>query len=102
MIIFIYSLNFHIRHSLKPIFFPEIATLFLLNLLLCGSRFLKRIINFSGLIFRYHRLAIKNKLILPLEKFFKTLKDMITGTLGRQLFESFTTFQSGQNIVVEI
>ena len=29
---------------------------------------------------RYHRLANRKKLILPLEKYFKTLKNMIIGT----------------------
>ena len=40
----------------------------------------------SGLKFPYHRLANRKKLILPLEEYFKTLKD---------IFESFTIFQSG-------
>ena len=31
---------------------------------------------------RYHRLAIRKKVILPLGTFFKTLKDMIIGTAG--------------------
>ena len=36
------------------------------------------------------------KIILPFEKYFKTLKDMTIGT------ESFTTFQNGRNNNVEI
>ena len=51
---------------------------------------------------RYHRLANRKKLILPLEKYFKTLKNMIIGTSCTQLFESFTTFHSGRNNGVEI
>ena len=49
----------------------------------------KKNILFFGLRSRYNRLANRKKLILPLEKYFKTLKDMIIGT------ESFTFFQSG-------
>ena len=52
-------------------------------------------INFSGLRSRY-MLANRKKLILPLEKYLNTLKDMIIGT------ESFTIFPSGQNNGVEI
>ena len=65
-------------------------------LLLCGSRFLKKYINFSGLRSRYDRLAIRKKLILPLKKYLKTLNDMIIGT------ESSKIFQSGRNNGVEI
>ena len=70
------------NYSPKPTFFLGITALFLLNLLLCGSRLLKKIINFSGLRFRYHRLANRKELILPLGNSFKTLKDMIIGTAG--------------------
>ena len=42
----------------------------------------EKIINFSGLRFRYHRLANRKKLILPLGNSFKTLKDMMIGTAG--------------------
>ena len=65
-------------------------------LLLRGSRFLKKNINFSGLRSRYDRLENRKKLILLLKKYLKTLKDMIIGT------ESFKIFQSGQNNGVEI
>ena len=51
--------------------------------------FQKKNISFSGLRSRYKRLANRKKVILPLEKYFKTLKDMIIGT------ESFKIFQSG-------
>ena len=37
-------------------------------------------INFSDLRSCYHRLANRKKLILSLEKYFKTLKDMIIST----------------------
>ena len=46
---------------------------------------------------RYNRLANRKKFILPLEKHFKTLKDMIIGT------DSFiTNFQSGWNSSVNL
>ena len=44
----------------------------------------------------YNRLANKKKLILPLEKYLKTLKDMISGT------ELLTIFQSGRNNAVKL
>ena len=50
--------------------------------------FEKKNISFSGLRFRYNMLANRKKLNFPLEKYFKTLKDMIIGT------ESFKIFQS--------
>ena len=50
----------------------------------------KKNISFSGLRSCYNRLANRKKLILPL-KYFKTLKNMISGT------KLFTVFQSGQN-----
>ena len=56
----------------------------------------KKNISFSGLRSRYNRLANRKKLILPLKKYFKTLKDMIIGT------ESFTVFQSGWNNGVKL
>ena len=41
-------------------------------------------------------LAIWKKFILPQKKkHFKTLKNMIIDTAGKQLFESFTIFQKG-------
>ena len=53
------------------------------------SRFLKKKkINFSC----YHRLASRKKIILPLEKYFKTLKYMIIGTSDALFFESLTQF----------
>ena len=58
--------------------------------------FEKKNISFSGLKSRYKRLANRKKLILPLGKYFKTLKDMIIGT------ESFTIFQSGWNNGVKL
>ena len=58
--------------------------------------FEKKNISFSGLNSRYNRLANRKKLVLPLEKYFKTLKDMIIGT------ESFTIFQSGWNNGVKL
>ena len=48
--------------------------------------FEKKKISFSGLRSRYNRLANRKKLLLPLEKYFKTLNDKIIGT------ESFTIF----------
>ena len=47
-------------------------------------------INFSGLRTSYLKLANRKKLILPLGKDFKTLKNIIIGTA-----RSFTIFQSG-------
>ena len=66
------------------------------SLLLRGSRFLKKNINFSGFRSGYNRLANRKKFILPVEKYFRTLKDMIIGT------ESFTIFQSGWNNGVKL
>ena len=83
--------------------FLGITTLFVTSPQLCGSRLLrKKNICFSSFRSRYHRLANRKKLILPLEKYFKTLKNMIIGTSCTQLFESFTTFHSGRNNGVEI
>ena len=56
----------------------------------------KKNITFSGLGSHYNRLANCKKLILPLEKYFKTLKDMVIDT------ESFTIFQSGWNNGVKL
>ena len=39
---------------------------------------------------------------MPVEKYFKTLNDMIIGTAGTKLLESLTIFQSGQNNGVKI
>ena len=49
---------------------------------------------------RYYRLTNKKRLILPLEKYFKTLIDIIIGTAGALLFELFTIFQSVDEITV--
>ena len=67
---FAYSINFQIRQmqARNQHFSGE------KGLLLCGSRFLKK--NF------FSRQANRKKFILPLEKYFKTLKVMITGTAG--------------------
>ena len=46
----------------------------------------KKNISFFGLRSRYNRLANRKKLILPLEKYFKTLKDMIIGTESSKIF----------------
>ena len=40
---------------------------------MCESRFLKKSISLSGLKSHFNRLANRQKLILPLEKYFKTL-----------------------------
>ena len=56
----------------------------------------KKNISFFGLRSRYNRLANRKKLILPLEKYFKTLKDMISGA------ELFTIFQSSRNNGVKL
>ena len=72
IICILYQLPNKTNYSLKPTFPLGIATLFLLNLLLCGSRFLKKIINFSGLRFRYHKLANRKRLILSLGNSFQT------------------------------
>ena len=61
-----------------------------------GQDFSKNNINFSGLRSRFDWLANQKKLILPLEKYLTTLKDMIIDT------ETFTIFQRGQNNGVEI
>ena len=67
-----------------------------------GQDFWKKNIHFFGLRSLYHEQAIRKQLVLPLEKYSKTLKDMIIGTGGTWQFESFTIFQSGQNNGVEI
>ena len=54
----------------------------LLSVLFCGSRLLKKNINFFGLRFPYHGQANRKQLVLPLEKYSKTLKDMLIGTAG--------------------
>ena len=53
----------------------------------------KKYISFFGLISRYSRLANRKKLILPLERYFKILKDMISGT------ELFTILEVGEIMV---
>ena len=44
----------------------------------------------------------KKKIILPLGKYFKPTNDIIIGTAGTKILESFTIFQSGQNNGVKI
>ena len=44
----------------------------------------------------------KKKKILPLGKYFKPTNDIIIGTAGTKILESFTIFQSGQNNGVKI
>ena len=67
---FAYSINFQIRQmqARNQHFSGE------KSLLLCGSRFLKN----KKKIWK----ATRKKRILPLEKYFKTLKNMILGTVG--------------------
>ena len=60
-----------------------------------GVKTSEKSFNISGLKSPYHRLANKKKLILPLRKYSKTLKDMSIGTVGTYVFESFTIFQNG-------
>ena len=57
---------------------------------------------FFQLRFCYHKLENTKKFTLSLETSFKTLNDMIIGTAGTYLFESFTNFQSEWNNDVEI
>ena len=59
----------------------------------------KNVINFSSLKYFYHRLANRKDLILSQEKYFKTLKGMVTGSVSTKLFffELFTIFQNGWN-----
>ena len=56
----------------------------------------KKNISFSGLRSCYNMLANRKKLVLLLEKYFRILKDMISGT------ELCTIFQSGQNNGVKL
>ena len=56
----------------------------------------KKNISFFGLRSRYNRLASRKKIILALEKYFKTLKDVISGT------KLFTIFQSRRNNGVKL
>ena len=58
--------------------------------------FEKKKISSSSLRSSYNRLPNRKKLVLPLEKYFKTLKDMIIDT------ESSTFFQSGWNNGVKL
>ena len=90
--------------SNKTTIFQGITTLFLLSLTIVwvdSLRILKKIF-FSSLRSCYHKLANREKLILLLEKYFKTLNDMIIGTAGTTLLELFTIFQSRRNNVVKI
>ena len=65
-------------------------------------RFLKKKkTNFSSLRSCYHKLA-NRKNLFRLEKYFKTLNDMIIGTACTKLLESLTIFQSGRNNGVKI
>ena len=83
MILF-YQLPNKANSSHKPTFFLGI-TLFLLSRTVVWTEISekkKKNINFSSLRSSYHRLANRKKLILPLEKYFKTLNDMIIGTAG--------------------
>ena len=68
---FVYSINFQIRQiqARNQHFSVE------KSLLLFGSRFLRKEKHFFWQ-------ANRKKLILPLEKYFKILKDMIIGTAG--------------------
>ena len=93
-----------VNSSHKPTFFLGITTLSLLSFAVVWVKISeKKPINFSSLRSCYHRLANRNKFILPLEKYFKTSNHMIIdGTAGTKLFESFTTFQSVWNNGVEI
>ena len=49
----------------------------------------------------FFRQANRNKLILPLEKYFKTSKDMIIGTAGRYLFQSNNSFKVEEIILLK-
>ena len=64
------------------------------------SRSLTKKKNFSRFLSCYHRLASRKKIFLPLEKYFKTLKDMIIGTADALFFESFTQFFKVGEMVV--
>ena len=65
---------------------------------MCG---LKKKTIFSCLGSCYHKLENRKKLIFPLEKYFKTLNDMIIGSAGTKPLESFIIFQSGRNNAVK-
>ena len=72
---FVYSIYFQIRQipATNHHFSCE------KSLQLCGSRFLKK----NDIFFRFEislPQASKSKKLLPLKKYFKTLKDMIIGT----------------------
>ena len=75
MIIFIFcELPNQANYSLKPTFSLGITTIFLLSLLLCESRFLKKIISFSGLRSRYRRLANRKKTCSVTMKFLQNFE----------------------------
>ena len=77
---FVYSINFQIREI------PATNHRFSCekSLVLCGSRFLKKKKKKKKHNFYQFEISLpresKQKLILPLKKYFKTLKDMIIGT----------------------
>ena len=85
--------------SLKLTFFLEITILFLLSLLLCGWRFLIKMINFSGFRSLYFRLTNRKKLILPLGNYFETLKDMTMWLSPHNLLRHLQFFQHGEKMV---
>ena len=70
------------KYSHKLTFFLGITTLFLLSLLLLQVKISEKKISFPGLKSLDHRLVNREKLTLPLEKYFKTLKDMIISTVS--------------------
>ena len=66
-------------------FFLGIATLFYW-FYCCRVKAPEKNINIFGLKSPYHRITNRNKLILPLEKYLKTLKNMIIGTVGTLIY----------------
>ena len=81
--------------------FLEITTLFLLSFTVVWIdrlKFLKKNISFSSLKSCYHKLANRMKLILPLEKHFKTLNNMIIGTAGTAQFALSPLLLRGEGV----
>ena len=81
---FAYSINFQMRRNsaTNQHFSWEYNPFSIKPAVTDGQDFWKKNVSFSGLKSPYHRLVNRKKFILSLEKYFKTLKDMIIGTVG--------------------
>ena len=102
MVILFHYLPGKANSSHKPTFFLEITTLFLLSCCVGWQVEISEKKKNYSLRSCYHKLPNRKKLILPLEKYFKTLNDIFVGTPDAKPLQSFTIFQSGRNNGVKI